>query len=1092
MSTILPWLRQIGFIGLFISYMAVANQALSAAPDWPDMNQPSPQEASLYGPGRLRWETREDLVRRYGADQLAYVEVVNEGEVDLKMQLPHVIRAAAPKAAFLRYRQGRAVLGPVSDFEAFCRALDIGQIVERDDAAKFVRIKVDSKKFLAKARVVRIEIVNYQEFAASITDPNSPNDPFHNLQLLLQLAAGPRSAEEVFGQKNEIVEIAPVRDFARFCANLDFVEIVAKDAAERSLKIRVKPDQLTRDAVVKRTKPDDELRPWERRRLGLEVESIARDEPRNTDDSPDRLEPPDTTSPAADLTRTEDTAPTAGSGGLQREYARLAQLLNSNDVFGKQEAAQTLLRVRPSDVANAETRKLIARGYRSLAMEGHGHRQEEAIRGLVIWGGKYSVPVLIELLEKEGQHPSDELFTALGQLKDPRGAEAVARHLGNFFNHDAAVASLRRMGPAAEAVLIDAAPSNDAKASLAAVQLLGDVGGEKSLQILQRATQARNPEIKLAARNSIKRIRTRQKSGGSANPPDEVDPDSPFAEGSGPAVDITGRNSQDYADRIRRDRGRDSGMPPTDDVADGELEVADLNEGDWSQVNALLPGDSAGAGVPADPARDQPPAEWKPQPTRLGKPTSNHERAVAIDVAGGKSPLAVVVYEDPFSKSMSRMEHANMQRRRVLGSTNVLGGVKQCYLSPSAARVLLVGEEGVHNSRARLDVWTMTGAKPAEQATWWPFATTEDHWANQMAWADWVDDEQLLAMNQQGTLVLWRLDGNTSKAIYQIDAEGSSVPALSPGRAHLALTTQRGVEIFRASDGELLARMSDVRPGAAGLAFNADGTRLACVSGKSVYIWDATTGKLQRDFDCANLRSGSVSWLDNEHLLVGGTDIVDIPRRIILWRYEVGYAAAASSGGWQWLVMSSGNILGIVPAKLLHEEVLAAAKNLNPEEILALKPGAKVSLDIQLGGDEQAKAESALKAALEQNGVEVAPDQPLRLSARIVTGDSQTKEYGRGFFNREDREQVTVTEKRYDVELTVDGQSAWKQTSLLQSGYAPHAIWMERGETAQQAVDRQNQQFSSRFSFSASIPRYVVHPKYAGPLGTSKISLGSR
>jgi hypothetical protein len=384
------------------------------------------------------------------------------------------------------------------------------------------------------------------------------------------------------------------------------------------------------------------------------------------------------------------------------------------------------------------------------------------------------------------------------------------------------------------------------------------------------------------------------------------------------------------------------------------------------------------------------------------------------------------------------------------------------------------------------------GATPADNTTWWPFATNDDRWTNQLSWAGWVDDEQLLAINEQGTLVLWRLDGKTAKAIYQIDADGNSVPALSPGRAHLALSTQRGVEVFRASDGEILARMSDVRPGRGGLAFNGDGTKLACVAGKSVYVWDATTGKLERDFDCADLRSGSVSWLDNEHLLVGGTDIVDISRRLILWRYQTAQAAADSFGGWQWLVMQSGNVLGIVPAKLLHEEVLAAAKGLDPEEILALKPGVKVTLDIQLGGDEQAKAEAALEEALKQNGIEVAPDQPLRLSARIVTGDSQTKEYGRGFFNREDVEQVTVTEQRYEVELTVDGQSAWKQISLLQSGHAPHVIWMERGETAQQALDRQNQQRSAHFAFSAAIPRYVVHPKYAEPLGTSKISMGGR
>jgi hypothetical protein len=794
--------------------------------------------------------------------------------------------------------------------------------------------------------------------------------------------------------------------------------------------------------------------------------------------------------PAANQTPSADT--TANSG-LQREYARLAQLLNSNDTFGKKEAAETLLRVRPSDVANPETRKLIARGYRSLAAEGFGTDQDEAIRGLVIWGGKYSVPILIELMDKEKVRVSDEIFTALGQLKDPRGAEAVARHLGNFFNHDAAVASLRRMGPAAEDVLIDTAPSNNADVSLAAVQLLGEVGGEKSLAILQRATEARNPQIKQTARDAIKRIRLRQKGGEPASEPEAVDPNSPFADNSGPPVDITDRNSSDFGGRFPSMRGRGRGIPREDlGEFDSDEPAVDLDEGDWSQVNALLPGDPAGSGVPADPARDQLPADWKPQPTRLGKLASDRERPVAVDVAGAKSPIGVVVYGDPFNQSMGRMEHVSLQRRRSLGSTNVLGGIQQCYLSPSGRRVLLVAEEGLHNSKARLDVWNLTGAKPAEEATWWPFATSDDHWQNQMSWAGWVDDEQLLAMNEQGTIVLWRLGGGQPAAIYQIDAQGNSAPALSPGRAHVAVSTQRGVEVFRAIDGELLARMSDVRPGPGGLAFNDDGTRLACVSGKSVYIWDATTGKLERDFDCADLRSGSAIWLDDEHLLVGSTDIIDIGRRLILWRYEPGteLQASTSFGGWQWMVMRSGNVLGIMPAKPLQEEVLAAAQGLDPEEILALKPGAKVSLDAQLGGEEQAKAEEALRSALEQNGMEVASDQPIRLSAQIVTGDTQTKEYGRGFFNREDREQVTVTEKRYEVELTVDGQSAWKQVTTLQSSHAPHVVWMQRGETAQQAVDRENSQRAAGFGFSAAIPRYVVHPKYAGPLGTSKISMG--
>jgi hypothetical protein len=337
-------------------------------------------------------------------------------------------------------------------------------------------------------------------------------------------------------------------------------------------------------------------------------------------------------------------------------------------------------------------------------------------------------------------------------------------------------------------------------------------------------------------------------------------------------------------------------------------------------------------------------------------------------------------------------------------------------------------------------------------------------------------------------LVLWRLDGKTPRAIYKIDGVDGGV-ALSPGRAHLAAMVSGSLGVFRTIDGKLLARMADARPGFGSLAFNADGTRLASVVGQRVCVWNVANGELERNFDCLELRTGSVSWLDDNHLLTGGSDVVDIQRRLILWRYEGTHLPAAFHAGWQWLVMQSGNTLGIVPAKLLHEEVLATARGLDPDAILALKPGTKVTLDIQIGGEEQTKAEEALRADMQENGFTVAPDQPVRLTARIATGPTETEEYGRHAFSR-DTQHVTLTEKRYEVELMIDGQSAWKQISLVQSSRGSLVILRREGETVQQAADRENAQRASSFRFDASLPRYVVHPKYAGPLGTSRISLG--
>jgi hypothetical protein len=773
----------------------------------------------------------------------------------------------------------------------------------------------------------------------------------------------------------------------------------------------------------------------------------------------------------------ERSAP--AGGGLQREYARLAQSLNSGDVFEKREAAETLLKVRPSDVANADTRKLIARGYKAMAEDERGFGQENAIRGLVIWGGKHSVPIIIEMMEKEGRHPSEEYFNALARLKDPRGAEAMAKYLGDFFSHDEAVTALRRMGSAAEDALIAAAPSSNPDASAAAVLLLGDVGSDKSLAILTKASSARNPQVKQAARDAIKKIRQRQKTGESPDTKAD-DPDSPFAEG-GPPIDIR------------------------ENALGSDEEVANVNEGDWSEVKALMPGDPTGAGVPADPDRQIFDPQWKPAPIRLGTAMSRNERPEHITVAGGNSPVAVVLHADPFSKSIARLEYLNLKKRDVSKSSNIVGGATGIRLSPGASRLLMVSKDASQKDTARLDVFKIDNGLAVEELSWWPFASSGDFGEGDIKWLEWVDEDQLLTLNGKGSLVLWRLEGKNAKAIYQLDAGGSVYPVLSSGRAQLALATGRGVDIYRVTDGELLARIGGSAGdnpvvrfhghfwGGGSLAFNRAGNRLALVENGNVSVWNTMNGKLERDFYCNNLTGGSVEWLGDAHLLVGGTDIVDLERRLIAWRYANPMLAATSYGGWRWLVLRSGNTTGIAPVQMLQPEVLEEANKLDADEVLALKPGAKVTLDVQLGGEEQARAETALKASIEKNGMEVVSDSTIRISAQIVTGNTETKEYSRRFFGRgEDSEQVTTTEKRYEVEVTVDGEPVFKHVGVMQSAGGPGLVSLREGESAQQVIDRENAQRAANFRFDVSLPRYVVKPKYSRPLGTSQVSIHRR
>ncbi len=194
------------------------------------------------------------------------------------------------------------------------------------------------------------------------------------------------------------------------------------------------------------------------------------------------------------------------------QFVQLAEMLEKEDTFGlnRKKAIQILLKLRPADVVDKKTFRRIALGFKQLAFESH-FEQPDGIRGMVIWGGKHSVPPLIELLESNKLSVPLELYVALIKLQDSRGAKAVTKLLGDFHNHDSATECLRRMGAVAEEALIEVAPSDNSEVSLTAIELLGEVGTEKSYEILRQARKSRNPEVREAAGTSNQLIRKRSK-----------------------------------------------------------------------------------------------------------------------------------------------------------------------------------------------------------------------------------------------------------------------------------------------------------------------------------------------------------------------------------------------------------------------------------------------------------------------------------------------------------------------------------------------------------------------------------------------------
>ncbi len=286
------------------------------------------------------------------------------------------------------------------------------------------------------------------------------------------------------------VFVGPVDDFRALVAAIDFGQIKFQNEGQRTVEVTVDRMKLGARAAT----DAEEIR--------LQQADAARQHQENLRKMAE-----------AEAARQEKL----GSGGRGRlperndpEYfSKLAERMLSKNPFERGDAIDALLAVKSDDPVPPEARKQIARNFKDLAMEGKFGDKEKGIKGLAIWGGKHSVPFLLELLDEPNSFVKEHVFRALGELKDERAGPPVAAKLGDFFLHQHAVNCLRKMGPAAEPALIQFAPANDPKICLAAIRLLGDVGTEKSLATLRTATQSRNAEVRAAAKLAIQQVRQR-------------------------------------------------------------------------------------------------------------------------------------------------------------------------------------------------------------------------------------------------------------------------------------------------------------------------------------------------------------------------------------------------------------------------------------------------------------------------------------------------------------------------------------------------------------------------------------------------------
>ena len=245
-----------------------------------------------------------------------------------------------------------------------------------------------------------------------------------------------------------------------------------------------------------------------------------------------------------------------------------------------------------------------------------------------------------------------------------------------------------------------------------------------------------------------------------------------------------------------------------------------------------------------------------------------------------------------------------------------------------------------------------------------------------------------------------------------------------------------------------------------------------------------------------------LEWVDNDHLLLNGADLVDIPHRIVLWHYEVpgqektvecvvnghlgfGYGQMEMEGGAAVVVACCGQVFFSFP--LPHPEAVQAAEGLSEENLVALKAGSQVSADLHVptANPQDTDALTAsyteqLKGPRESRRVRC----PAHLSSHHRDGKSETVTYHAMGMGGNETANVAVQISR--LALVENGKVLWENSA--RTGGAWMFVHHKADETVQSALDRGNQESAMSFFRRISLPGCVAQQGEHGAYGFSKVT----
>lgn len=475
------------------------------------------------------------------------------------------------------------------------------------------------------------------------------------------------------------------------------------------------------------------------------------------------------------------------------------------------------------------------------------------------------------------------------------------------------------------------------------------------------------------------------------------------------------------------------------------------------------------------PVAAGPLAEAVPFSTRIGDGFAENVAPLGFDRAQGQA----IVLRSKGDDTM--IERCDLVSGKSLGSFELPKNVRPLDADPSGQRLVTRSQYFGFGRNGRLDVWDLGGFEPTRVASWEPYPAGKAS-GKDVVWAALLDADHVLTYGS-GAVTLWNIP--EARAIYSVTI--NRMPVVSAGRRYLAVAALEGMFVLDAKTGQPLGQLSGDTTVQLVFSFREDAQRLAVYSGDRLRVWDCKTGELYREIFLQNVPpTQMVEWLDDDHVMVGFGHVIDIERRMALWRYEGISATGQVYGGKFWFATGGGPYGTLVGFKLPHAEALKSVAAIPAEQLLALRPGSSVRLNVQLGfsAELQPKIVAGLSERLKENGIRVAPDAKLLFEATAEQAGQQPVEY-KEFGLRGRATTVQVNRNVYYLRIKEGDTVLWQAGGPTDP---PPLVMLENGEIPQSALNRFNA-LNQDFFLKTPLPKQLARiGKHNGFFGVSRLS----